>query len=85
MYLKDFPELADESMPFDKLYDLSEERFKDSVVYARVIQDWDKLLNTKKIMDLEILWYLMKKKNIFLNYHWNLLMNSYLRIHEFIQ
>jgi len=27
---------------------------KDSVVYARVIQDWNKLLNTKKIMDLEI-------------------------------
>ena len=52
--LKRFPELADGPMPFDKLFDLSEERLKDSVVYARVIQDWDKLLNTKKIMDLEI-------------------------------
>jgi hypothetical protein len=41
-------------LPFDKLFDLSEERLKDSVVYARVTQDWDKLLNTKKIMDLEI-------------------------------
>jgi hypothetical protein len=41
-------------MPFDRLFDLSEERLKESVVYARVIQDWDKLLNTKKIMDLEI-------------------------------
>jgi hypothetical protein len=41
-------------MSFDRLFDLSEEKLKDSVVYARVIQDWDKLLNTKKIMDLEI-------------------------------
>ena len=52
--LKRFPELADGPMPFDRLFDLSEERLKESVVYARVIQDWDKLLNTKKIMDLEI-------------------------------
>lgn len=52
--LKRFPELAGGPMPFDKLFDLSEERLKESVVYARVIQDWDKLLNTKKIMDLEI-------------------------------
>ena len=52
--LKRFPELAGGPMSFDKLFDLSEERLKESVVYARVIQDWDKLLNTKKIMDLEI-------------------------------
>ena len=52
--LKRFPELADGPMPFDRLFDLSEERLKDSVVYARVIQNWDQLLNTKKIMDLEI-------------------------------
>lgn len=52
--LKRFPELADGPMPFEKLFDLSEKRLKESVVYARVIQDWDKLLNTKKIMDLEI-------------------------------
>jgi len=52
--LKRFPELAEGPMPFDRLFDLSEERLKESVVFARVIQDWDKLLNTKKIMDLEI-------------------------------
>ncbi len=52
--LKRFPELADGPMPFGRLFDLSEERLKDSVVYARVIQNWDQLLNTKKIMDLEI-------------------------------
>ena len=51
--LKRFPELADGPMPFDRLFDLSEERLKESVVYARVIQDWDKLQNTRKIMDLE--------------------------------
>ena len=52
--LKRFPELADGPMPFDRLFDLSEKRLKESVVYARVIQNWDQLLNTKKIMDLEI-------------------------------
>ena len=52
--LKRFPELADGPMPFDRLFDLSEERLKDSVIYARIIQNWDQLLNTKKIMDLEI-------------------------------
>ena len=51
--LKRFPELAGGAMPFDKLYDLSVERLKDSVVFARVVQDWEKLLNTRKIMDLE--------------------------------
>ena len=52
--LKRFPELADGPMPFDRLFDLSEERLKESIVYARVIQNWDQLLNAKKIMDLEI-------------------------------
>ena len=52
--LKRFPELADGPMPFDRLFDLSEERLKESVIYARIIQNWDQLLNTKKIMDLEI-------------------------------
>jgi 5'-3' exonuclease len=51
--LKRFPELAKDPMPFDELFNLSEKRLKDSVVYARVIQDWDKLQNTRKIMDLE--------------------------------
>ena len=51
--LKRFPELAGEAIPFDKLYDLSVERLKDSVVFARIVQDWKKLLNTRKIMDLE--------------------------------
>jgi len=46
--------LADGPMPFDRLFELSEERLKDSVIYARIIQNWDQLLNTKKIMDLEI-------------------------------
>jgi 5'-3' exonuclease len=52
--LKRFPELADGAMPFDRLYDLSVERLKDSVVFARVVHDWERLINTKKIMDLEI-------------------------------
>ena len=52
--LKRFPELADGVMPFDRLYDLSVERLKDSVVFARVVHDWERLINTKKIMDLEI-------------------------------
>jgi DNA polymerase-1 len=50
--LKRFPELADNELEFDQLFEISEQKLKDSVVYARVIQDWDKLLNTRKIMDL---------------------------------
>ena len=37
-------------MPFDRLYDLSVERLKDSVVFARVVHDWERLINTKKII-----------------------------------
>ena len=33
---------------------MSEKHLKESVIYARVIQAWAKLLNTKKILDLEI-------------------------------
>ena len=51
--LKRFPELTNGALPFDKLYDLSVERLKESVVFARVVHDWDRLINTKKIMDLE--------------------------------
>jgi len=52
--LKRFPELAEEVLPFDKLFELSEQKLKESVVYARIIHDWDRLLNTKKIMDLSL-------------------------------
>jgi len=50
--LKRFPELGEGELEFDQLFKISEQKLKNSVVYARVIQDWDKLLNTKKIMDL---------------------------------
>ena len=50
---KRFPELLEGPIPFNKIYDLSVERLKDSVVFARVVHGWDQLLNSKKVMDLE--------------------------------
>jgi DNA polymerase I len=50
--LKRFPQLADQPLPFDALFDIAEENLKESVVYARVIQDWDKLETSRKVMDL---------------------------------
>jgi 5'-3' exonuclease len=50
---KRFPELLEGPIPFDKIYDLSVERLKDSVIFARIVQGWDQLLNSKKVMDLE--------------------------------
>jgi 5'-3' exonuclease len=50
---KRFPELLEGPISFDKIYDLSVERLKDSVIFARIVQGWDQLLNSKKVMDLE--------------------------------
>lgn len=50
---KRFPELLEGPISFDKIYDLSVERLKDSVIFARIVHGWDQLLNSKKVMDLE--------------------------------
>ena len=50
--LKKFPELAEREMTLDDIYNICEKKFKDHVVYARVIQHIDELEKNYKIMDL---------------------------------
>ena len=50
--LKKFPELAEREMTLDDIYNICEQKFKDHVVYARVIQHIDELEKNYKIMDL---------------------------------
>ena len=50
--LKKFPELANKEMTLDDIYSICEQKYKDHVVYARVIQHIDELEKNYKIMDL---------------------------------
>jgi DNA polymerase-1 len=50
--LKKFPELAEREMTLDDIYNICEQKYKDHVVYARVIQHIDELEKNYKIMDL---------------------------------
>jgi DNA polymerase-1 len=50
--LKKFPELAKKEMTLDDIYSICEQKYKDHVVYARVIQHIDELEKNYKIMDL---------------------------------
>ena len=50
--LKKFPELTEKEITLDDIYNICEQKFKDHVVYARVIQHIDELEKNYKIMDL---------------------------------
>ena len=50
--LKKFPELAEREMTLDDIYNICEQKYKDHVVYARVIQHINELEKNYKIMDL---------------------------------
>jgi len=50
--LKKFPELAGSRLELQDIYNLSEKRLKEGVVYARILHDWDSVENHYKIMDL---------------------------------
>jgi len=49
---KKFPELLERPLSFDDLMDIAESKLKEHVIYARVLQDEDRLRNNYKIMDL---------------------------------
>ena len=49
---KKFPELQDQKLTLDDIFDISARKFKDHVVYSRVVQDQSRLEDTYKIMDL---------------------------------
>ena len=47
-----FPELTSQNLTLDDVYNICEGKFKEHVVYARIIQDIDALEKNYKIMDL---------------------------------
>ena len=49
---KKFPELQNKILTLDNIFDISAGKFKEHVVYSRVIQDQNKLENSYKVMDL---------------------------------
>jgi len=51
---KKFPELKDQKLTLDDIFDIATRKFKDHVVYSRILQDEDKLRTSYKVMDLSI-------------------------------
>jgi len=47
-----FPELQERDLTLDDVYNICEGKFKEHVIYARIIQDIDSLEKNYKIMDL---------------------------------
>ena len=49
---KKFPELMERDLTLNDIFDISARKFKDHVVYSRVIQDQDRIETSFKVMDL---------------------------------
>jgi len=47
-----FPELSEKDMSLDDIYKICEDKFKENVIYARIIQHIEELEKNYKIMDL---------------------------------
>ena len=47
-----FPELSEKDLTLNDIYDICEAKFKENVIYARIIQTIDSLEKNYKIMDL---------------------------------
>jgi len=50
---KKFPELQDRPLTMNDIYDISVAKLKDHVVYARIVQDWDRLEKNYQLMNLD--------------------------------
>ena len=51
---KRFPELATQKLTLNEIFDIAARKYKDHVVYSRIILDRKRLENSYKIMDLSI-------------------------------
>ena len=49
-----FPELGEKPLTLDDIFEISARKFKENIIYSRIVQDQDRLENTYKIMDLSI-------------------------------
>jgi 5'-3' exonuclease len=51
---KKFPELKEKELTLDDIFDISARKFKDHVVYSRIVQDRSRIENSYKVMDLSV-------------------------------
>jgi DNA polymerase I len=51
---KKFPELKTQELTLDDIFDISARKFKDHVVYSRIVQDQSRIETNYKVMDLSI-------------------------------
>jgi DNA polymerase-1 len=51
---KKFPELKTKSLTLDDIFEISTRKFKDHVVYSRIIQDQARIETSYKVMDLSV-------------------------------
>jgi DNA polymerase-1 len=51
---KKFPELKTQELTLQDIFDISARKFKDHIVYSRIVQDQDRLETNYKVMDLSI-------------------------------
>jgi len=51
---KKFPELKTQELTLDDIFDISTRKFKDHVVYSRIVQDQSRIETNYKVMDLSI-------------------------------
>tara|TARA_B100001778_G_scaffold83940_1_gene68145 strand:+ start:195 stop:1235 length:1041 start_codon:yes stop_codon:yes gene_type:complete len=51
---KKFPELKTQKLTLEDIFDISTRKFKDHVVYSRILQDRNRLETSYKVMDLSI-------------------------------
>ena len=49
---KKFPELQEKNLTLENIFEISTRKFKDHVVYSRILQDEDKLRTSFRVMDL---------------------------------
>ena len=49
---KKFPELQKQDLTLSEIFDISTRKFKDHVVYSRIVQDQDRFETSYKVMDL---------------------------------
>ena len=51
---KKFPELKTHELTLDDIFDICARKFKDHIVYSRILQDKDRIETNYKVMDLSI-------------------------------
>lgn len=51
---KKFPELKTQKLSLDDIFDISARKFKDHIVYSRIVQDQSRIETNYKVMDLSI-------------------------------